>query len=84
MDLKPAIREFIVDNFLFGKGAGIKDGTHFFEERIIDSTGVLELVSFLEDTYNIVVEDEELVADNFSSLIAVEKFLKTKLNHQSA
>ena len=41
------VKEFIVDNFLFGDGAKIADDTPLFEKGIIDSTGVLELVAFI-------------------------------------
>ena len=48
------IREFIINNYLFGQSdAAIKDDDSFLEAGIIDSTGVLELVGFLEETYHI-------------------------------
>ena len=77
------IKQFIVDNFLFGDGAKIANETPLFEKGIIDSTGVLELVAFIEDNFNVTVADEELVQENFSSLIAIEKFLQSK-NNKSA
>ena len=73
-------KQFIVDNFLFGDGAKLTDDTLLFEKGIIDSTGVLELVAFIEDNFNVTVADEELVQENFSSLIAIEKFLQSKNN----
>ncbi len=72
------VKQFIVDNFLFGDGAKLADDTPLFEKGIIDSTGVLELVAFIEDNFNVTVTDEELVQDNFSSLSAIEKFLQSK------
>ena len=77
------IKQFIVDNFLFGDGAKLAVDTPLFEKGIIDSTGVLELVAFIEDNFNVTVTDEELVQENFSSLIAIEKFLQSK-NNKSA
>jgi acyl carrier protein len=73
------IRLFIVDNFLFGDGNKLKSDTLLIEKGIIDSTGVLELVAFIEENFNLTIKDDELIQDNFASLSAIEKFLKIKL-----
>jgi len=78
------IKQFIVDNFLFGDGAKLDVDTPLFEKGIVDSTGVLELVAFIEENFNVAVSDDELVQDNFSSLIAIEKFLQSKNNQAAA
>ena len=78
-DIKTSIRTFIVDNFLFGTADNLEDDTSFLEEGIIDSTGVLELITFLEETYGITVEDEELIPENLDSINNVTTFLSTKL-----
>jgi acyl carrier protein len=78
-DVKTQIREFIIENFLFGNADGLKDDTSFLEEGIIDSTGVLELVTFLEETFSIQVEDEELIPENLDSIDNVSAFLERKL-----
>ena len=78
-DIKTSIRNFIIDNFLFGTADNLKDDTSFLEEGIIDSTGVLELITFLEETYEITVDDEELVPENLDSINNVTAFLNTKL-----
>lgn len=83
LNYSQTIRQFIVDNFLFGDGKDLSTETPLFEKGIIDSTGVLELVAFIEESFNIIVTDEELVQDNFSSLTAIEKFLHFK-NNQAA
>ncbi len=78
------VRSFIVENFLFGKGKKeLSDDDSFLEREIIDSTGVLELVTFLETTYEIKVEDEELVPENLDSIRNVEAFVKAKLESRS-
>lgn len=82
-DKKESLRDFIVDNFLFGDENKLEFDTLLFEKGIIDSTGVLELVAFIEENFKISVADEELVQDNFSSLTAIEKFLQSK-NNQAA
>ena len=78
MEYIPTIREFIVENFLFGDGDQVTNETNFFEKGIIDSTGILELVSYIEETYNITIEDEDLIPENFSSLNTVAAFLQKK------
>jgi acyl carrier protein len=79
MQHKQAIKEFIVENFLFGEGNGLKDETSFLEEGIIDSTGILELVTFLEDEFSITVEDEELIPENLDSIGNVAAYLGRKI-----
>ena len=75
---KTKIREFIVENFLFGDANGLNDDTSFLEEGIIDSTGILELVTFLEDKFSITVSDEELVPENLDSINNVTAYLGRK------
>ncbi len=84
-DLEMEIRNFIVENFLFGEpDENLTDDTSFLEEGVIDSTGVLELVTFLEETYGIQIEDEELVPENLDSINNVVQFLRKKLNVNSS
>jgi len=80
---KELIRDFIVDNFLFGNAEKLDTNTPLFEKGIIDSTGVLELLALIEENFNIQVSDEELVQSNFSSISAIEKFIQSKNNHTS-
>ena len=77
--MRDKIKAFVVENFLFGKADGLEDDTSFLEEGIIDSTGILELVSFLEEDYSISVEDEELVPENLDSINNVVEYLKRKI-----
>ena len=74
------VREFVVENFLFGDGMNVNENTPLFEKGIIDSTGVLELVAFLEENFNITILDEELIQDNFFNLKAIERLLRSKNN----
>ena len=84
MDTISKVREFVVENFLFGDGESLKDDTSFMEAGIIDSTGVLELIMFLEETYGVKIEDSELVPENFDNLQNVAHYLEKKLDPQSA
>jgi acyl carrier protein len=79
-----AVREFIVENFLFGEGDSLKNDTSFMEAGIIDSTGILELIMFLEETYGIKIEDDELVPENFDNLLNIDRYLGKKLDSQCA
>jgi len=76
------LRQFIADNFLFGEpGAAesLGDGDSLIDAGLIDSTGVLELVQFLEETWGLSVLDEEMVPANLDSLANLEAFVKKKL-----
>ena len=79
MSVNTRIRQFIVDNFLFGRGNDLADDSSFMEMGIIDSTGVLELISFLEQEYGVVVEDNELLPENLDSINKVSGFVIHKL-----
>ena len=78
MELNTVIRQFVVENFLFGEDGQLMDETSFLESGIIDSTGILELVSFLEEKFGIAVADEELVPDNLDSVSNVVAYLTRK------
>ena len=73
------VRSFIVDNFLFGDGAQLTENSSFLEEGIVDSTGILELISFLEETFRITVEDDEIVPENMDSVNRILGYLEKKL-----
>jgi acyl carrier protein len=72
------IRNFILENFLFGHANGLKDSDSFLEFGIIDSTGILELVAFVGETYGIVVEDEDMIPDNLDSIDRVAAYVRRK------
>jgi len=73
------IRAFIFDNFLFdAEGSDLKNEESFLDQGIIDSTGVLELVEWLEDECGIEVEDEELIPENLDSVNNLAAFIKKK------
>jgi len=81
MELSETIRQFIIENFLFEEDENLQEDTSFLESGIIDSTGILELVTFLEETFDITVEDEELIPENLDSIGNVAKYLQTKMAH---
>lgn len=77
--MREKIREFIFKNFLFeAADSNLKDDDSFLEQGIIDSTGMLELVVFLEESFGVKVEDEELVPENLDSVNSLADFITRK------
>lgn len=77
-------REFIISNFLYGESDNLAHNTSFMTEGIIDSTGILELITFLEATYQIKIADDEIIPENMDSLASIEKYLCSKLTFRQA
>lgn len=79
INAKEKVKTFIIENFLLGNvSPDLDDNESFFEKGIIDSTGVMELVSFIEKSFGIKFEDEELVPDNLDSLNKISDFVTRK------
>jgi acyl carrier protein len=77
--MKSELRKFIVDNYLFGRDSGFEDSESFMERGIIDSTGVMELIAYIEQRWQVAVEDHELLPENLDSLEQLERFVGRKL-----
>lgn len=77
-DFKVTIKQFIIENFLFGDDEGLEDDVSFLEEGIIDSTGILELITFLEEDFSIEIDDEEMIPENLDSINNLIAFLNKK------
>jgi acyl carrier protein len=79
LEVKKLIRDFILQNALVGSSEfKLNDEDSFLEKEIIDSTGVLELVSFVEERFGIDVKDEELIPDNFDSIKKLNEYVIRK------
>ena len=74
------VREFIIEQLLFGERDKLTDDTPFYNTGLFDSLGMLEVISFLEETFNITVEDDDLIPENFENLNCIAKFLERKIN----
>ena len=73
------LRQYVIDNFLFGQGGSeLKNDDSFMERGIVDSTGVLELVAFLEEQFQVKVEDEDLIPANLDSINNLLLYLNKK------
>jgi acyl carrier protein len=78
-EIREQIRSYIVDNFLFGDDNGLEDSTSFLESGMIDSTGILEVIGFLEEQFAIKVKDDELLPENLDSISNIVGFLGGKV-----
>lgn len=78
-EIKAAVRRYIEDNFIMGAGGvALADADSFLEHHVLDSTGFLELIGHLEETYAIKVLDDEMVPENLDSLDSVAAFVTRK------
>ncbi len=78
-DIKARVRAYIAENFVMGGNAALfKDGDSFTSLHVIDSTGFLELVSFLEETWGFAVQDDEMVPENLDSLDSIDAYVRRK------
>jgi acyl carrier protein len=73
------IRSFIVEHFLLGNEDSLKNDDSFLEKGTFDSTGILELVSFLEQKYHIELEPDELIPENLDSVNCLVQFLQRRV-----
>lgn len=83
-DLRNQLRSFLVGHFLFGEDNGMADTASLLEIGVLDSTGVLELVSHLEETYGFKVGDDELIPENLDSVESLVAFVEAKTAGASA
>ena len=79
-EIGPAVTQFIRTSLLFSESQPLDENSSLIGTGILDSTGVLELIFFLESTYHIKFQDDELTADNFDSIEVIKSFVLRKLN----
>lgn len=81
MDSRRQIKRFVLKNFMFTEDEGaVADQDSLIKKGIVDSTGILELISFLEETFAISVAEDEMVPANFDSVDTITAFLTRKLS----
>lgn len=79
MSMKAKIRQFILTNYLFSEDEGkLADSQALMDSGIMDSTGILELIMFLEETFGIKVADEEMIPANLDSVSNAVAFIERK------
>jgi acyl carrier protein len=81
-DVRAAIRGFVVENFFVTEPAALADDDSLVDHGIVDSTGVLELVAFLERRFGLRVEDVDLVPENLESIARMADFVARKVSAQ--
>lgn len=79
MSAEQKVRDYMLDNYLFTDDqSSLSNDDSFLDKGIIDSTGILEVIYFLEEEFSIQVEDEEMVPENFDSVNNIVKFIAKK------
>jgi len=78
MSVEKEIRKFIEENFILDGNDNLSAEDSLLEKGIIDSTGVLELVAFIEENYNFKIKDEELIPENLDSIKSITKFIQER------
>ena len=80
MDPTNQIRSFLAENFMFSsEGFTLDDDVSLLEAGVVDSTGILELTMFVEDTFGVEVADEEIVPENFDTVARIVDYLAAKI-----
>ena len=74
------IRSFLVSNFYVSDVKTLMNDTSLLDQGIVDSTGVLEIIGFIEETFGIIVEDSELLPENLDSIQGIEQYIIRKMN----
>jgi acyl carrier protein len=78
-DPRATTRTFIIENFLFGDAASMPDDrASLLESGVLDSTGVLELVGFIEETWDFAMADDDIVPANLDSVTKIAAFVMSK------
>lgn len=79
MSAEQVFRKYILENFLFTEDEGeLKNTDSFLDSGIIDSTGILEVINFLEEEFNLQVDDDEMIPENLDSVNNVLSFISKK------
>jgi len=74
-----AVRRFLVEQEYIKRDELIDESESMLERGMIDSVGVLNLVTFLEDRYKIEIEDDDLMPENFDSLAAINNYVRNQI-----
>ena len=79
ISIEQEVKVFLSEHLLMEEEImGLANDDSLLEKGIIDSTGIIDLVSFIEERYRIKIDDEELLPENFDSLRAISEFIENK------
>jgi acyl carrier protein len=82
MDIREQIRQFIVTNFYIPDAAALTDDALLLETGVVDSTGILEVISFIEETFQMKVADAEMIPENLGSIVRIGDYVGRKKAEQ--
>jgi acyl carrier protein len=82
MNIEQTLKQFITQELLMGQNVAIKPDQSLTASGIIDSLSLLRLIAFIEETFNVQIEDTELNPDNFETLNLMVELIEGKLNHK--
>ena len=83
MQIQSEIRNYIIENILFGDDKLLDIDTPFQENGILDSIGFLEIITFVEEKFGIEIADNEVIPENLGSLLRISGFVKKKLKEKT-
>lgn len=78
-DITAQVREFLRDNFMLENAGTLDVNASFIDNHVLDSTGFMELVAFIEERFGVRTGDDELLPENFESLANVQRYVERKL-----
>ena len=79
MDIKQQVKAFITSNFYIADPSALADDASLLDQGIIDSTGILEVIMFLEDTFGFKVSDSEMLPENLDSIVSIAAYVTRKV-----
>lgn len=80
-EISHSIRNFLFENYLFGYDENeFSDDSSFMDYGVLDSTGILELIVFIEGEFNIEISDMEIIPENMDSVNCVSRLVYKKIN----
>jgi len=83
-DVRKSVKDYIWNNFMFGRlSDDLKDADSLLAKGVLDSTGVLEMMGYLEEHFGVHIEDEEVIPENLGSIDNIVTFLHRKLDIQA-
>ena len=78
-DIRRTVRTFIEQTFLLGAETPIGDTDSLLQTQVVDSTGFLEIVAFIETTFGVRVNDDEMIPENLETIANIDEFVRRKL-----
>lgn len=85
MSITDAVRNYILENYLFSDDpSALNDDESFMEKGIVDSTGMMEVINFIEEQFGIAVQDSEMIPENLDCVSAIVAYVERKQGEQAS